>query len=169
MHYWVYSWQVVTFVLTRLDSMRIEHTAYTFTTLMTMRNIHRLPPGCTHFRPFSIHYPGTFSTESCRACSYNNRTSDTAPFVSPHRVSSYSKRYKYSRIYSYTRMANNKLTLHRSDYEPRNIYSTKPKWNAYSTEILLCRIPKMLTVTPVPSATRGSVMKGKSECKGDSL
>ena len=62
-------------------------------------------------------------------------------------------------------MANSKLTPHRTDSEPHNTYPTKPKWNAFSTEILLCRIPHMLTVTPVPSATRRSVMKGKLECK----
>lgn len=72
---------------------------------------------------------------------------------------------KYSGISSCTRMANNELTLHRAIWEPHNTYPTKPKWNAFSTETLLCRIPKMPTVTPMPSATRGSVMKGKSECK----
>lgn len=154
---WVYSWQVVTFV-----TMRIKCTAYNFTTLMTVRKFHRLPPGCTDFKPFSPYYPGTSSTESCRVCSYNNRPSDTAP----HRVSLCSK---YFGICSSTRMANNKLTHHRTDCAPHNAYPPKPKWNAFATKILLCRIPKMPTVTPVPSATRGSVMKGKSECKRDSL
>lgn len=138
--YWVYAWQVALFWL---DSMKIECTAYNCVPLVTRRNFHRLPPGYTHFKLFP-HYPDTLCTESCRDCSYYKQDLWYSLLVPPHWVGSYIERYKYFGMCSYTR----------TYCEPHSLYSTKPKWNIFSIEILFCRGPKMLIVTPAPSATK---------------
>lgn len=135
---------------------------------MTRRNFRRLPPASwlhtfqTFFLPIILILP------VLRAVGHGHTMTSFWYWIMNHPtgwVHVARGTSKYSGIWSCTRMANNELTLHRAVCEPHNTYPTKPKWNAFSTEILLCRIPKMLTVTPVPSATKGSVMKGKSECK----
>lgn len=105
---------------------------------------------------FSPHYSGTSRTESYRACSQYSKTSDGAPFEPLHKMNSCRQRPSFW-ICSYTRIANSKFTVRWTDCEPHNTYSIKPKWNAFYTEILLCRIPQML------SHSNASCHKGKCD------
>lgn len=137
---------------------------------MTRRNFHRLPPAsCLLAAHISdLFFPIILILPVLRAVGHGHTMMSFRYCTMCHLtrwICVARGTRKYSGICSCTRMANNELTLHRAVCESHNTYPTKPKWNAFSTEILLCRIPKMPTVTSMPSATRGSVRKGKSECK----
>lgn len=77
LHYWIYSWQAATFVLTGLHKNQMD--CLEFHTTDGWKDFHRLPPGCAHFNPYFSSIILISSIGNCRVCLYN-MTSDNEPW-----------------------------------------------------------------------------------------
>lgn len=136
LHYWMYSWQAVTLVLTGLHKNQMD--CLEFHTRDGWKNFHRLPHGCAHFKPYFSSIILILSIGNCRAYLYKT-TSDPEPWqggwIHTARGAGILRSFQVLFVWL------TGTSLHITDCEPNSLCHIKLKWNTPYWKFLFLDLP----------------------------